>query len=234
MINRPEAKNMQKKTKTISLPLPFRMGIVNCYLIETDAGYVLIDTGGSNSRKELVRQLESSGCKPGHLKLIVLTHGDFDHTGNAAYLRTAFGGKIAMHHDDLGMVECGDMFVNRKKSNILIRKLLPIFSGFGRSERFTPDLLVEDGHDLSEFGFDARVISIPGHSKGSIGILTADGDLFCGDLLENMDKPVLNSLTDDLAAANASVEKLGSMGIGTVYPGHGASFPMNLVGKGSP
>ena len=224
---------MQKEIKTISLSLPFRMGSVNCYLIETDAGYVLIDTGGSNSRKELVRELESAGCKPGLLKLIVLTHGDFDHTGNAAYLRNAFGGKIAMHYDDSGMVERGDMFVNRNKPNILIRRMLPIFSGFGRSERFAPDLLVEDGDDLSEYGIDARVISIPGHSKGSIGVLTAGADLFCGDLLVNTVKPVLNSLTDDLAAANASIQKLGSLRTGRVYPGHGRPFQMHLVRKGS-
>ena len=224
---------MQKEIKTISLSLPFRMGSVNCYLIETDAGYVLIDTGGSNSRKELVRELESAGCKPGLLKLIVLTHGDFDHTGNAAYLRDSLGGKIAMHADDLGMVERGDMFANRKKPNFLIRMMLPIFSGFSKSERFTPDLLVEHGDDLSEYGLDARVLSIPGHSKGSIGILTASADLFCGDLLVNTDEPVLNSLADDLAAANASIQKLGSMRIGTVYPGHGRPFPMHLVREGS-
>jgi hypothetical protein len=29
---------------------------------------------------------------------------------------------------------------------------------------------------------------------------------------------------DDLAAANSSVEKLGSFGINTVYPGHGKPF----------
>ncbi len=224
---------MHKETKTISLSLPFRMGSVNCYLIETDSSYILIDTGSSYSRKVLVRELENAGCKPGLLKLIVLTHGDFDHTGNVAYLRDAFGGKIAMHPDDSGMVELGDMFINRKKPNIIIRKLLPVLSGFGKSERFTPDLLVQDGDDLTEYEIDASVISIPGHSKGSIGILTAAGELFCGDLLENRDKPVLNPLTDDIAAANASLQKLGSMNIGTVYPGHGMPFPMRLVGKGS-
>jgi glyoxylase-like metal-dependent hydrolase (beta-lactamase superfamily II) len=205
------------------------MGRVNCYLIETGAGYVLIDTGGSNSREALVGELESAGCGPGLLKLIVLTHGDFDHTGNAAYLRNVFGAKIAMHYDDLGMVERGDMFANRNKPNFIIRMLLPVFSGFGTSERFAPDLLVEDGDDLSGYGFDARVISIPGHSKGSIGILTAGADLFCGDLLVNTDRPDLNSLIDDLAAADASIQKLGSMRIGTVYPGHGRPFPMSLV-----
>jgi glyoxylase-like metal-dependent hydrolase (beta-lactamase superfamily II) len=205
------------------------MGSVNCYLIETDAGFVLIDTGGSNSRKELLRELESAGCKPGLLRLILLTHGDFDHTGNAAYLRDAFGGKIAMHRDDSGMAERGDMFVNRNRPNLIIRTLIPIFSGFGRSERFAPDLHLEDGDDLSVHGLDARVISIPGHSKGSIGILTAEADLFCGDLLENTNKPVLNALTDDLAAATASLQKLGCLRIDAVYPGHGKPFPMHLV-----
>jgi glyoxylase-like metal-dependent hydrolase (beta-lactamase superfamily II) len=202
------------------------MGRVNCYLIQTSAGYVLIDTGGSNNRQELVKELESAGCKPGMLKLIVLTHGDFDHTGNAAYLRQAFGGKIAMQSDDMGMVEHADMFVNRKKPNLLIRMLLPLFSRFGRAERFTPDVLLEDGEDLSEYDLDARVISIPGHSKGSIAILTASGELFCGDLLENTAKPAPGSLMDDAAAAQTSLQKLGSLRIGTVYPGHGKPFPM--------
>ena len=91
-----------------------------------------------------------------------------------------------MHHDDLGMLERGDMFFNRKKPNILIRimlPILPIIFGFGKSERCKPDLYLEDGYDLSKYGFDAKVVEIPGHSKGSIGILTANGDFFCGDLL---------------------------------------------------
>jgi hypothetical protein len=46
---------MRKETRTISLSLPFHMGSVNCHLIETDADYALIGTGGSNGRKELVR-----------------------------------------------------------------------------------------------------------------------------------------------------------------------------------
>jgi glyoxylase-like metal-dependent hydrolase (beta-lactamase superfamily II) len=220
---------MQKETKTIRLPLPFHLGSVNCYLIETDTGYVLIDTGGSNSRGNLVRALESAGCKPGLLQLIILTHGDFDHTGNTAFLRKSFGAKIAMHSDDLGMVESGDMFAGRKKPNVLMRMLLAIFSGFVMSERFSPDLMVEDGDDLSGYGLDARVISIPGHSKGSIGILTDHGDLFCGDLLVNTDKPALNSLIDERSAAKASLQILRGMSIGTVYPGHGQPFPIDLV-----
>jgi hydroxyacylglutathione hydrolase len=215
-----------QEIKPIRLSLPFKLGSVNCYLVETDTGYILIDTGGTNSRAELERELESAGCKPGNLKLIVITHGDFDHTGNVAYLCKRFDAKIAMHHDDSGMLERGDMFWNRKKGNKLIRMMAPILFKFGQSERRTPDLYVEDGYDLSEYGFDAQVLHIPGHSKGSIGILTAGGDLFCGDLFDNTKKPVLNSIMDDLAAANASVERLSGLEINTVYPGHGGPFLM--------
>ena len=77
-----------------------------------------------------------------------------------------------------------------------------------RYDSFKPDIAIEDGHDLSEYGFDAKVVHVPGHSKGSIGILTAGGALFCGDLLENMDKPARTTIVDDSAELDASVEKL--------------------------
>lgn len=222
---------MSLEIKTISLVLPYKLGSVNCYLIKTDIGYFLIDTGSSNKRTYLEKELESAGCRPGNLNLIVLTHGDFDHTGNAANLCKKFGVKIAMHYDDSGMVERGDMFWNRKKSNIFIGMMARIFSGFGKAERFTPDLYIDEKYDLSEYGLDANVLYLPGHSKGSIGILTADGDLFCGDLLENTDGPGIGSIIDDKAATNASVEKLKSLKINTVFPGHGKPFSMSSFTK---
>ncbi|MCJ7471473.1 MAG: MBL fold metallo-hydrolase [Actinobacteria bacterium] len=212
------------KIKTIRLLLPFKLGSVNCYLIENDSNYVLIDTGGSNQRTELERQLENAGCKPGHLKLIVITHGDFDHTGNAAYLRHKFAVQVAMHQCDSRMAEYGNMFANRKKPNILIQKIIPILSGFGKKERFKPDILIEEGDDLTAYGLSVNVLSIPGHSEGSIGILMDNSDLFCGDLFENKENPLLNSIMDDIAAAKASVEKLKRLEIKTVYPGHGKPF----------
>jgi hydroxyacylglutathione hydrolase len=215
---------MQYQIKTICLALPYNLGSVNCYLIEGEAGYILIDTGGSNKRAELEADLERAGCKPGNLNLIILTHGDFDHTGNAAYLREKFAAKLAMGLDDFGMLERGDMFWNRKKGNPVIRLVAPLLFRFSKRDRCTPDLRIEDGCGLSDYGFEAQVIHIPGHSTGSIGILTAAGDLFCGDLLENTQKPALGSLMDDNSAANASLQKLKGFEIHTVYPGHGKPF----------
>jgi glyoxylase-like metal-dependent hydrolase (beta-lactamase superfamily II) len=224
--------------QTIPLALPYRMGSVNCFLVRTGRGYVLVDTGGSNVRAALERALAGAGCTParkpgqtpGQLELVVLTHGDFDHAGNAAYLRERYGARLAMHAGDVGMVERGDMFSNRTSGGTLMRWLAPLLArllGFGKRERFTPDLLVEDGTDLAAHGFEARVLSMPGHSAGSIALLTAQGDLFCGDLLENTKGPAVGGMPDDPAAARASLDRLVGLNVKTVYPGHGEPFPMH-------
>ena len=220
---------MPQDIHTITLPLPLRMGQVNCYLLRHAAGHVLIDTGGSNARRDLREELEHAGCTPGSLRLIILTHGDFDHIGNVTYLRSVYGVKIAMGRHDAGMAEHGDMFVNRKKPNALIRASIPILTGFGKAEHFAPDLLLDDGYDLKQHGLEARTITLPGHSRGSIGVVTAGGELFCGDLFENTKKPTLNSLMDDPTAAAASVAKLADLKAQTVYPGHGQPFAMEAL-----
>ena len=129
------------------------------------------------------------------------------------------------------MVERGDMLWNRNKQNILIRIILRLFFTLSKSDRFKPDLYNNKGYDFSGYGFDAKVLDIPGHSKGSIGILTASGDLFCRDLLANVDKPEIWSIIDDPVAAHNSVEKLKRLRIKTVYPGHGQPFLMELFLK---
>ena len=221
---------MTLKIKTITTHFIFN-NYVNCYLVRTGVGYILIDTGMPNKRGIIEKELESAGCRPGNLKLIVLTHGDFDHTSNAAYLREKFGTKVAMHYGDSGMVERGDMFWNRKNPNILIKIIFDLFFRLSKSDRFKPDFYIEDGYDFTKYGFDAKVLHLPGHSKGSIEILTADGKLFCGDLLANISKPTRFLIIDDSKEANASIEKLKHLKINTVYPGHGKSFPMSSFTK---
>jgi hydroxyacylglutathione hydrolase len=216
---------MTSEIKTITIPFMGKIS-VNCYLVKTGDGYILIDTGTSQKRGFIEKELENAGCHPGNLNLIVLTHGDPDHAGNCAYLCQKFGTKSAMHPDDVGMVEHGDMLWNRSKSNILIMTVSKWFFSLRPSDRFTPDITIEEGDDLTGHGFEASVIHIPGHSKGSIGLLTGDGDLFCGDLLGNINQPDFWSVMDDPETANASAAKLKTLEITTVYPGHGRPFPM--------
>jgi hydroxyacylglutathione hydrolase len=217
---------MSIKVHTLHTPLPFRMGKVSCYLIESAGGFLLIDTGAPSGRKCLDMELERFGCHPGKLQLIILTHGDFDHTGSAAYLREKYGAKIAMHPDDSGMAEQADMFWNRGGGNIILKKLVPRLFGFNRKARFTPDILLEDGLALADYGLDAAIISLPGHSKGSIGVLLSTGILFCGDLLMN-DKAQPSLGFGDSAEFIQTIHKIREIQIRTIYPGHGNAFDIN-------
>ncbi len=212
--------------KTIKLKIYGGIATANCYILSTNTGFILIDTGPSSKRTSLENKLENAGCKPGNLKLIVITHGDADHTGNALYLRQKYDTPIAMHPDDTGMVQKGDMSFNRNV-NFMVKILFSLpFIKLNKSDRFKADVDVDEGYDLSDYGLNARIIHIPGHSSGSIGILTEEGDFYCGDLLINTNKPVLNSITADKDAANSSVKKLKKLDINMVYPGHGTPFSM--------
>lgn len=198
----------------------------NSYLVKTNKGYILIDTGYSVNRKDLEKQIEDAGCTPRNLKLILITHGHFDHTGNCAFLREKYGAQIAMHKGDLKMVETGDMFFNKNIIMRTIGKIIFFFLLRGTFEKFTPDILIEDEQDLTPYGLEAEIIHIPGHSKGSIGILTTNNDLICGDLLTNIKKPQKNTLIENQEELDVSVKQITSLEIDTVYPGHGKPFLM--------
>jgi glyoxylase-like metal-dependent hydrolase (beta-lactamase superfamily II) len=86
-------------------------------------------------------------------------------------------------------------------------------------------VFLEDGATLFNYGLDATVYNTPGHSTGSVCILTSSGDLFAGDLLTNSTgKPMLNSMMYDKAQGNLSLKRLKQLPIQIVYPGHGEPF----------
>jgi len=211
--------------------IPLRISLVNSYLIKNDDEYILIDTGFSMQRRAIKKELEQAGCRRGNLRLIVITHGDSDHTGNAVYIRQVYGARIGTHRKEADTCLKGDMRLNRQRlqsnPNFLTGAVLALpFARLGRANRFKPDIYLEDGQDLSGFGCNAKIVHIPGHTSGSVGVITADGDLFCGDLLKNNGKPAKNSLVDDPAEMDASIVRLGEMGVRMVCPGHGRPFTM--------
>ena len=200
------------------------LGGVNCYLVKSSAGFLLVDAGLSTQRRRLLQEFDKAGCKPADLKFVVMTHGDSDHAGNGAFLQKEFRVPIGMHPDDFGMVERGDMNWNRKpradKMSILMKivGVMVRLVSKQRFETFTPDVAVGDGYDLSQYGFDAQVVHIPGHSKGSVGVLMDNGDLFCGDFLYST--PGMD-FVDDARARAESLAKLRKLGIKRLLPGHG-------------
>lgn len=200
------------------------LGGVNCYLVKSPTGFLLVDCGLSTHRKRLLQSLDRAGCSPGDIKLVVLTHGDSDHAGNGAFLQKDLHVPVAMHPDDFGMVERGDMGWNRKPKADRMSAVMRIVGSMvrllsrQRFETFTPDVAVGDGFDLAPYGFKAKVVHIPGHSKGSVGVLTDDGHLFCGDFLYSV--PGMDFVDDSQARAD-SLARLEKLAITRVYPGHG-------------
>ncbi|MCD6495619.1 MBL fold metallo-hydrolase [Candidatus Bipolaricaulota bacterium] len=204
---------------------------VNAYLVKGNSGFLLIDSGMAGNRATLERELRDAGCGPGDLKLIVITHGDPDHSGNASYLRAKYGAKIAMHKAEAAAVEKGNMFLSRGKMPPLRRMMKPLMRLFRlrKRDRFTSDLYLEDGDRLDEYGLSATILHVPGHSAGSIAVLTDDGTFFSGDFLENRTRPSIATLVDDAEALRASFERARNLDIRTVYPGHGKPFSLDEI-----
>jgi hydroxyacylglutathione hydrolase len=211
------------------------LGIVNAYLVKTGNRTFLLDTGTAMSRSRLERSIAKEGIIPGDIKLVIITHGDFDHTGNCAYLQKKYGLKIAVHEADAGLCRTGKTNFKRKRKSSGLRSILmpvvriliyrPIMKKFP-PEPFEPDMILSDGQDFGNIGFDARVVHIPRHTKGSIGILTADGDFFSGDTMNNRKNPAVADIVENEAALVASLEKIRTLKIRNVYPGHGKPFSM--------
>ena len=199
-------------------------GGVNCYLLKTTGGFFLVDTGFSLSKGKLEKLLARTGCFPGNLKLVIVTHADIDHTGNCLFLQEKFKAKIAMHPAEAEAAAAVKMTANRKnKSPLLMRAVMALFAGL-LTRPFQPDAWLRDGERLSEFGLDAAIIHTPGHTLGSVSVLTDDGDLFCGDFLKGTGRAGVNTLADDAAAMEESYKKIKNLKIKKIYPGHGRPF----------
>jgi hydroxyacylglutathione hydrolase len=209
---------------------------VNCYLLTTAAGHVLIDAGFAPRRAALELALEMAGCAPGTLRLIALTHAHADHVGNAVSLRARYGAPLALHPGDAAKARRGDMFwsVGRRGAGVVVARAATRLAGIGSFQPFAADVLLEDGQDLGEFGLAATAVHLPGHSPGSVGVLTEAGELFCGDLLTNTrGGPRRNTVVDDAEAMEASMVRLRELPVRTVYPGHGQAFPIESLAESS-
>jgi len=64
---------------------------------------------------------------------------------------------------------------------------------------------LDEGCNLEKYGLHAKVLHLPGHSKGSIGFFTDNGYLFCGDMFYNVPR---FRFIDDKKDHQASVAKL--------------------------
>lgn len=193
-------------------------GNVNCYIVADNDKAILIDTGRKKCREKILEK-----CKEFHVSLIVLTHGHMDHCQNAAYLANALHIPIAMSEKDRNLIPDNRVQPLSAKTCLGKMVLSISLSSFEKDtlEAFEPTVYLKAGDDLREYGIDAKIIELPGHTDGSIG-LEIDGDkLFVGDALMNMFYPTVSMLYTDEREMLASAEYISGLGKKTIYFGHG-------------
>lgn len=178
----------------------------NCYLVwDDDRSCVVIDPG---DEEELIfHTIYELGLTP---HLIVGTHANIDSLGAAADLRESLGVHFALHEGE-----------------IKVFGFLPDvarYLGLPLMKMPSVDRWLQDRDTIEVGKIKMKVIHTPGHTPGSICLLT-EGGVFTGDTLiggsygrtdlkGGSEKSILESIHKRLFTLDDSVE---------VYPGHGPS-----------
>jgi len=213
------------------------LGFDQCYVLKGE-GVVVVDSGEPKKGAVFASTLEKKGIRLQDVKLVILTHGHWDHIGSASEIKSLTGASLAMHKAEVhwlensltplppGITAWGRIF-------ILLHSL---FMPFIKVPPSKVDLVIDDdGLSLADYGIPGRVVYTPGHSSGSVTVMLDTGEAFVGDLAMNKFplcfSPSLPIFADDPSAVISSWRKLIQLGASTVYPAHGKPFPVTVIEK---
>ncbi len=220
-----------------------RLGVafVNVYFIDSQddaGGWVLVDTGLPAAATLVQRAAEARYRKSTRPRCILLTHGHFDHAGNAATLAKAWDVPIFAHREEMPFLTgVSDYPPQDPSMGGAIANLSRVFphSGYDFGSRVRPLLGDADGGPVPALpGW--RWIHTPGHTPGHISLWRErDRVLIAGDAVATMDldsyveqvvrhrsfqRPPV-PFTPDWQATRRSVERLAELRPSTVAAGHG-------------
>ncbi len=194
-------------------------GTDNCYLVSDRKNAVLFDTASGEYLQQVIDE-----CGKYDLKLIVLSHPHFDHAENAEALSKKFNVPVAYNEADDGIFDdynSQPLYSYGIVGFVVLKASLKVLS---QTKVIRPEnrFFVKEGDTLADYGFpDIKVVELPGHSNGSIGLLVSDDAMLVGDALDNWIRPATAHLYTDLEAEKKTVEKIRSFGKRTYYYGHG-------------
>ncbi len=207
--------------KTIAV----KAGLGNVYIVKTDNGAFLVDTGNKSFYKKILKALKSNNITPETLKFIFITHAHYDHAGSAAALAKETGAPVIIHQDEAEFLEKGFQPLPKGTSSffkvmISAGKLMgKTFSGF---PKVTPSITFDDEFYTEELlGINCKIIHTPGHTLGS-STLIIDNIAFVGDTVFNIwNNRMYPIFADDEILLKKSWKKLLSENVQFIYPAHG-------------
>ena len=162
-------------------------GRCNCYLVEYEKQFILIDTSRKRYWPELKKRLhEIMGCDYLSFTLI-LTHAHFDHVENAYDLKTEFNCPVFLHIKAAPYLEVGSN--PDIEGTYIFSKFIALFRnipGILKTIDYEPceptELIVSD-MDITPLGIPGKIVCTPGHTKGSISIILDDEVAIVGDAM---------------------------------------------------
>jgi len=177
----------------------------NCYIVYDEQSKECVVVDPATEANEILSILNKLHL---NVKYIILTHAHSDHICALDAICDATNAKLCIGKGDV-------LSLKDDKINLC-------YYFKETSPTHTPDVILNDGDEISLDGFDLKVICTPGHTPGSISLLS-DNILISGDTLFHesigrTDFPKGN--TDDII--NSIKSKLYTLDPNTVvYPGHG-------------
>ncbi len=161
-----------------------------------------------------VKDIESA-LADAKLRYILLTHGHFDHILKLDSLRCRHRAEVCIHGGDSPMLS--DPELNASE-----------FFGYAFSA-LDADRILEDGDILLLGRERIEVISLPGHTEGSV-CYDCGGALICGDTLFSSGYGRYDLPGGDQKKLFASLSLLASRNDDPIiYPGHGASCRLSCA-----
>ena len=187
-------------------------------LLLVDQRLTLVDTGGPGSAGRVLGYIVALRRRPEEVERIVLTHVHLDHVGALLELRNATGARVCVHESEVGRL-LGDDPPAPLANPLLDRALRPVM----QVRPVTVDEPLRDGDELPVLG-GARVLHVPGHTRGSIALhLASRRAAIVGDALQVQRgrlAPPSRLFSEDMEQAVRSIARLAELDVDTLIFSH--------------
>ncbi|MEF8725673.1 MAG: MBL fold metallo-hydrolase [Candidatus Bipolaricaulota bacterium] len=205
------------------------MGTVKSFLlVGNGSDLILVDAGNPGDGGKIVEKVQTLGYRLKDVSLIVLTHGHRDHVGGVAELTKALSAKVVVHERDSRAFSEGES-LSTTPARFTGRLLKP----FATDKKFPlpedePDRIKQSSVSLKCFGIDGEIIHTPGHTFGSLSVVSENGIAVVGDLIMGkfivFGRASLPIFAEDLPSVKDSIKRVLSAGPKRIYSSHGGPF----------
>lgn len=228
--------NMPAQAPAVEI-VQIKLSLSNVFLIKAKQP-VLVDAGSPEDLPRIERALATHGLKLENIAMVIPTHGHSDHAGTAALIKRSSPARIALGKGDVQMAKAGHN--DDLKPTNFMAELLKRFAIDPNYEPFAPDIIIDGSLDLAPWGIQGKVLTMPGHTPGSVVVILDDGHALVGDMIlggyfggaifpEHAGQHYFHA---DLAGNLENIKSLLKLPIKTFYLGHGGPVTRESVLKG--